>query len=81
MTRPHSLFGIIGKICFETGWTRDYVISGLNVIQLSLMTADAPHYVPPEKDDIGNVLKQYGRNKTGRGVDAMTFFTKMAKKQ
>lgn len=80
MSRPHSLFGVIGKLCFETGWTPDYVLNRLNVIQLSLMTSDAPHYVTPAKDGIQTILKRY-QDKTTGGVDAMTFFTKLAKKR
>lgn len=81
MSRPHSLFGVLGKLCFETGWTPDYVLNRLNVIRLSLMTADAPHYVAPGKAGLETILKRYGRNKNAGGVDAMTFFTKLAKKR
>lgn len=52
MEPSHSLFGIIGQICFETGWSVDYLMNGINYVMLTMMLADSPHWVPGKEKSI-----------------------------
>ena len=52
-TEPsHSLFGVVGQLATETGWSIDYILDKVNVVTLQMMMADMPHWVPPQKPDM-----------------------------
>ena len=45
----HSPFGLIWQIAEATGWSKDYILDGVNYQTLLMMIADAPHYVTRKK--------------------------------
>lgn len=89
-TEPsHSLFGVVGHICMETGWSVKYVLNKINVVQLSLMMADAPHYVEGKKMSPQDYIKELGKREKSKetnnnketvrnGIDPLTFFNEYA---
>lgn len=93
-TEPsHSLFGVIGQIATETGWSIDYILDKVNVVTLQLMMADMPHWVPPKKPDLMQQIREmeerekkrnshtYKKNtNTTKGMNPMEFFTNYAVK-
>lgn len=91
-TEPsHSLFGVVGHICMETGWSVNYVLDKINVVQLSMMMADIPHYEEGRKMTPEELIKELGRRDKERnnqqvkkmprkGVDPLTFFRDYAVK-
>ena len=71
----------------ETGWSVNYVLDKINVVQLSLMMADAPHYVEGKSLSPQDYIKEFERRdkekrnnkaKQSKGVDPMTFFRDFA---
>ena len=53
----------------------------VNVIQLSLMMADSPHYIEPGKKNSAfymKKLKEGEKDSIKSGVDPLTFFTQFA---
>lgn len=89
-TEPsHSLFGVVGQLVTETGWSIDYILDKVNVVTLQMMMADMPHWVPPQKPDmmqmeerekLRNSHKQTDNKNTTKGMNPMDFFTKYAVK-
>ena len=82
-TEPsHSLFGVLGQIAMQSGLTVQYLLDKVNVVQLSLMMADAPHYVEKMKKDAAYYMNKMNNDKEGssKGVDPLTFFTQFATK-
>ena len=47
----HSPFGIVWQIAEATGWSKEYILDGINYQTLLLMIADAPHYVSGKKEE------------------------------
>lgn len=45
MKPSNSLFGMIGTIATETGWTVDYIMWKVSYVTLILMSKDAPRMV------------------------------------
>ena len=41
----HSLFGFVWQIAGATGWSVDYILTGVNYQTLIMMLSDAPRYV------------------------------------
>ena len=93
-TEPsHSLFGVIGQLATETGWSIGYILDKVNVVMLSLMTADMPHYVPAQKPDLMQQIREMEARKKQRnsctqtqetqtkGMSPMEFFTNYAIKE
>ena len=66
----------------QSGLTLQYLLDKVNVVQLSLMMADAPHYVEPTKKDAAYYINKMNNHKEGssKGVDPLTFFTQFATK-
>lgn len=73
----------------ETGWSVNYVLDKINVVQLSMMMADIPHYEEGRKMTPEELMKELERkdkdnqqvNKMPRkGVDPLTFFRDYAVK-
>ena len=75
----------------ETGWSLHYILNKVNVVMLSLMTADAPHYeedAPRSPADLIRELEErekqrqsketHAQPESGRGVDPMTYFNELA---
>lgn len=69
----------------ETGWSLRYILTRVNVVMLSMMAADAPHY----EEDRGKTTADYIREMQQRegqeeqppkphGVSPMTYFNEMA---
>mgnify|MGYP000772672651 FL=1 len=93
-TEPsHSLFGVVGQIATETGWSIDYILDKVNVVTLQLMMADMPHWVSPKKPDLMQQIREmeerekkrnshtYKKNtNTTKGMNPMEFFTNYAVK-
>lgn len=93
-TEPsHSLFGVIGQIATETGWSLDYILDKVNVVTLQMILADMPHWVSPQKPDMmqqiremeerekqRNSHRQTDNTNTTKGMNPMEFFTKYAVK-
>ena len=93
-TEPsHSLFGVVGQLATETGWSIDYILDKVNVVTIQLMMADMPHWVPPKKPDLKqqiremeerekqrNSHKQTDNTNTTKGMNPMEFFTNYAVK-
>lgn len=93
-TEPsHSLFGVIGQIATETGWSLDYILDKINVVTLQMILADMPHWVPPKKPDMmqqiremeerekqRNSHRQTDNTNTTKGMNPMEFFTHYAVK-
>ena len=93
-TEPsHSLFGVIGQIATETGWSINYILDKVNVVTLQMMMADMPHWVPPQKPDMmqqiremeerekqRNSHKQTENLNATKGMNPMEFFTHYAVK-
>jgi len=62
----HSPFGLIWQIAEATGWSKDYILDGVNYQTLLMMIADAPHYsksVRKEKTEEGAAVKVKGAGK------------------
>lgn len=87
-TEPsHSLFGFIGQIATETGWSIDYILNEVNYVQLSLMMADLPHFVkkgarsPQEIEALLNQNKnqQETQQPQKKGLDPVSFFNNLKK--
>ena len=92
-TEPsHSLFGVVGQLATETGWSIDYILDKVNVVTLQLMMADMPHWVKPQKPDIMQQIQQMQerdrqrnakpseKENTANGMNPMEFFTNYAVK-
>lgn len=94
-TEPsHSLFGVVGQIATETGWSIDYILDKVNVVTLQLMMADMPHWVPPKKPDLMQQIREMEEREKQRnsrtqttentnqtkGMNPMEFFTNYAVK-
>nr|DAY71497.1 MAG TPA: hypothetical protein [Caudoviricetes sp.] len=93
-TEPsHSLFGVIGQLATETGWSIDYILDKVNVVTLQMILADMPHWVSPQKPDMmqqiremeerekqRNSHRQTDNTNTTKGMNPMEFFTKYAVK-
>ena len=93
-TEPsHSLFGVVGQLATETGWSLDYILDKVNVVTLQMILADMPHWVPPQKPDMMQQIRemeerekqrnshtQTDNTNTTKGVNPMEFFTKYAVK-
>lgn len=68
----------------ETGWSVNYVLDKINVVQLSMMMADIPHYEEGRKMTPEELMKEMERRdketnihttqKPRKGVDPLTFF-------
>ena len=76
---------MIGQLAMETGWSLRYILCRVNVVMLSLMAADAPHYEedrPKTAADYIREMQQREGNSANpaapKGVDPMTYFSKMA---
>lgn len=62
----HSPFGLIWQIAEATGWSKDYILDGVNYQTLLMMIADAPHYSKigrKEKTEEGAAVKVKGAGK------------------
>ena len=46
----HSPFGLVWQIANATGWSREYILDGVNYQTLIMMLADAPRYVRKRKE-------------------------------
>ena len=92
-TEPsHSLFGVVGQLATETGWSIDYILDKVNVVTLQLMMADMPHWVKPQKPDIMQQIQQMQerekqrnnkpseKENTAKGMNPLEFFTNYAVK-
>lgn len=92
-TEPsHSLFGVVGQLATETGWSIDYILDKVNVVTLQLMMADMPHWVKPQEPDIMQQIQQMQerekqrnnkpseKEKTTKGMNPLEFFTNYAVK-
>lgn len=92
-TEPsHSLFGVVGQLATETGWSIDYILDKVNAVTLQLMMADMPHWVKPQKPDIMQQIQQMQerekqrnnkpseKEKTTKGMNPLEFFTNYAVK-
>ena len=94
-TEPsHSLFGVVGQLATETGWSIDYILDKVNVVTLQLMMADMPHWVPPQKPDLMQQIREMEEREKQRnsrtqttentnqtkGMNPMEFFTNYAVK-
>lgn len=91
-TEPsHSLFGVIGQLATETGWSIDYILDKVNVVTLQMMMADMPHWVSPQKPDMMQQIRemeerekqrnshiQTDNTNTTKGMNPMEFFTHYA---
>lgn len=79
---PHSPFGLIGQIARDTGWSVRRILR-TPYLTLMLMMADTPEYID-EKEAKRRYMQRLmtgGQNgKEQKGVDPLTFFTKMARK-
>lgn len=84
---------MVGQLATETGWSIDYILDRVNVVVLSLMTADMPHYVPPQKTDLMQQIREmeqrerqrngHGQTEdtdTTKGMNPLEYFTKYAVK-
>ena len=63
----HSPFGLIWQIANATGWSREYILNGVNYQTLIMMLADAPRYIKKkeskkEKEEADNVLDFFQSN-------------------
>lgn len=64
----HSPFGLIWQIANATGWSREYILNGVNYQTLILMLADAPRYIrktearKPEERDTDDVADFFQSN-------------------
>lgn len=92
-TEPsHSLFGVVGQLATETGWSIDYILDKVNAVTLQLMISDMPHWVKPQKPDIMQQIQQMQerekqrnnkpseKEKTTKGMNPLEFFTNYAVK-
>lgn len=94
-TEPsHSLFGVVGQLATETGWSIDYILDKVNVVTLQMMMADMPHWVPPQKPDMMQQIREMEEREKQRnsrtqttentnqtkGMNPMEFFTNYAVK-
>ena len=92
-TEPsHSLFGVVGQLATETGWSIDYILDKVNAVTLQLMISDMPHWVKPQKPDTMQQIQQMQerekqrnnktseKEKTTKGMNPMEFFTHYAVK-
>lgn len=79
---------MVGQIAMETGWSLNRILD-TNVVMLNLMMADAPHYVPERKRSMADMIRELEERKRLRnqqpqpaepdkGVDPMTYFSRMA---
>ena len=48
----HSPFGLVWQIANATGWSREYILNGVNYQTLMMMLADAPRYVKKKKSNM-----------------------------
>ena len=48
----HSPFGLVWQIANATGWSREYILNGVNYQSLMMMLADAPRYVKKKKSNM-----------------------------
>ena len=81
---------MIGQLATQTGWSIDYILNRVNVVMLTLMTADLPRYVKPRRLTPAELIRQMEQRERQRGetppvagrkgVDPMTFFQEMAVK-
>lgn len=82
---------MIGQLATETGWSIDYILDKVNVVTLQMILADIPHWVPPQKPDMmqqiremeerekqRNSHRQTDNTNTTKGMNPMEFFTHYA---
>lgn len=82
---------MIGQLATETGWSIDYILDKVNVVTLQMMMADMPHWVPPQKPDLMQQIRemeerekqrsshtQTDKMNTTKGMNPMEFFTHYA---
>lgn len=69
----------------ETGWSLHYILNRVNVVMLSMMAADAPHYEEERSKTAADYIRemqkrerQGGQPQKPQGVDPMTYFNEMA---
>ena len=69
----------------ETGWTPRYILNRVNVVMLSLMAADAPHYEEDRPKTAADYIREMqqregksGKSAEPKGVDPMTYFNEIA---
>lgn len=76
---PHSPFGLIGQIARDTGWSIRQILD-TPYITIMLMMADTPEYIDEKKAQKRYMQRLMGGERTQKGVDPLTFFTTMARK-
>ena len=69
----------------ETGWSLRYILNRVNVVMLSMMAADAPHYEEDRPKTAADYIREMqereereGKPAEPKGVDPMTYFNEMA---
>ena len=69
----------------ETGWSLRYILTRVNVVMLSMMTADAPHYEEDRPKSAADYIREMQQREgqeeqppKPQGVDPMTYFNEMA---
>ena len=84
-TEPsHSLYGLVGQIATQTGWSIHYILNRVNVVSLQLMMQDIPHWVPPEKKNIIQQIQEMEKRrkknpeKEQKGMSPLDYFTNFA---
>ena len=80
-TEPsHSLFGVVGQLATETGWSIDYILDKVNVVTLQLMMADMPHWVSPQKPDMMQQIREMEEREKQRNSHKQTENTNQTKR-
>lgn len=69
----------------ETGWSLRYILTRVNVVMLSMMTADAPHYEEDRPKSAADYIREMQQREGQeeqppklQDVDPMTYFNEMA---
>lgn len=62
----------MGQLAAETGWSISYILDRVNVVTLHLMTADMPHWVPPQQPDPMRQIREMERREKERDSHAQT---------
>lgn len=82
---------MVGQLATETGWSIGYILDRVNVVMLSMMTADMPRYVSPQRPDLMQQIREMERREMQRnshdrqtqetkGMNPIEFFTEYAVK-
>lgn len=82
---------MVGQLATETGWSIGYILDRVNVVMLSMMTADMPRYVSPQPPDLMQQIREMERREKERnshdrqtqetkGMNPIEFFTEYAVK-